>query len=170
MQLLGGGAIKLGLDVSGNEEASDKTPTSVSGIVMVTTNYMVGSEVFSEKTIMKAEIVEGVLTLKPQELVKGNLLQKLDQGVAVTNLVISITNAPSDLMAAAGTGMPKVENKTTAVAVSTYVAPPANLPTEAQIKAMEKKQATKKDTKPETKTETKKETTKATTKVPIKKT
>jgi len=86
-----GGTIKLINDSQGKFEASNETPASATGWAMVAVNYTKGDEVFSREERLKAEIVEGILTLDPTDFKNFTKLNGLDQAeVAISSINIAI--------------------------------------------------------------------------------
>jgi len=85
-----GGGIKLTYDLMGDNSSSDKVQTSVSGWAMVTVNYVVGNEVFSEKTMAITSVVEGVLTLNIKDVRSLQGLKDM-KGTAVLADILTVT-------------------------------------------------------------------------------
>jgi RHS repeat-associated protein len=93
----GGGTAKFYFDAKGDYDKSDATPTSISGTVMVTANYMVGQEVFSQSFQSTVSFAEGVATLDLKNVKSPNLLTKTKETVGLMNLAIDATSIPDNL-------------------------------------------------------------------------
>jgi RHS repeat-associated protein len=92
-----GGTAKFYFDSQGDYDKSDATPTTISGTVMVTANYLVGKKVFSESFKSTVEFVEGVATLDLKNLKSPNFNTKANEGVSILNLSIDAANIPENL-------------------------------------------------------------------------
>jgi len=141
----GGGSAKFYFDAKGDYETADQIPTTVSGAVMVTANYVSGDKVFSEKFIATAEFVEGVLTLDLKNLKNPDIKKATVEGIGVVTLTIDATSIPENLK-----GLLTSDQSAVKPSQDNYyqkdnlqIPAPANLPTPAQIKEAEKKKESK---------------------------
>ena len=92
-----GGSTKFYFDAKGDYAKSEATPTTISGTVIVTANYMVGEEVFSQSFKSTVSFVEGVATLDLKNLKIPNLTKNANEVVSMLNLSIDATSIPENL-------------------------------------------------------------------------
>jgi RHS repeat-associated protein len=120
-----GGSTKFYYDAVGEYNKSDATPTTISGTVMVTANYMVGEKVFSESFVATVEFVEGVVILDLKNLKSPNLTAKANETVSLLNLAINGKSLPENLKNVLSTTNSPLapQNQNIAPADNTYVAP-----------------------------------------------
>ena len=87
-----GGTAKFTLDAFGEYNKSDAIPTTIPSAVMVTVNYTVDKEVFSEKFMAYVDVATGVPSLDLKGWSKLTSFQKANQVLEVTNFTIDATN------------------------------------------------------------------------------
>jgi RHS repeat-associated protein len=93
----GGGATKFYFNAKGNYDKADATPTTISGTVMVTANYMVGEEVFSQTFQATVSFIEGAATLDLKNLKVPNVTNATNEAVSLMNLAIDASSIPSNM-------------------------------------------------------------------------
>ncbi|MFN4316143.1 MAG: hypothetical protein ACK4E0_17775 [Chitinophagaceae bacterium] len=133
-----GGTMKLAFDISGNKEASDQIPTTLSGTAIFLTNGVseatTGQSLISDDVKTVVEFSEGVLTFNVSGFGKMTDVEKASTILAGLSLTLDgvspeITSALANLLGGASGGnaspanldaKPKIDN--------TYVRPPVLLP------------------------------------------
>jgi RHS repeat-associated protein len=127
---VGGGAAKVYFDSKGDSETADQVPTTATGTVMVTANYVVGKKVFSQQFISVAEFSEGVLTLDLKNFKSANLMDKGVISVNALNLAIDYSNTSDNFKALFDNVVihNNDNNKTNAKPDALYVAPKTLMP------------------------------------------
>ena len=122
---LGGGA-KFYYDFRGEHKKSESIPTTISGTVMVTANYMVGEEAFIQSFRANVEFAEGLLTLDLKNFKNLPDVKKASEFTNVINLSIDATSVPENLKDALSniTLIPTGKLPTTTAVDNTGVAPP----------------------------------------------
>lgn len=93
----GGGAAKFYLDAKGDYSSSEGVPTTASGLVLVSANYVVGDKVFSEEFIASAEFVEGVLRIDLKNLKSPDMKTAMAEGTGILTLALDAKTMPKNL-------------------------------------------------------------------------
>jgi len=95
-----GSSAKFYFDVQGDYYNSDKIPTTATGTVMATVNYMIGDELFSEEVKSTIEIVEGIVTLNFKGLANFSKIDDIErtrEAVTTMNIIIDMQDIPENL-------------------------------------------------------------------------
>jgi RHS repeat-associated protein len=87
-----GGTAKLTFDAYGEYNKSDAVPTTIPSAVMVTVNYTVKQEVFSDKFMAYVDIATGVPSLDLKGWTKLTSFEKANQSIEVVNFSIDASN------------------------------------------------------------------------------
>jgi RHS repeat-associated protein len=133
-----GGTMKLAFDISGNKEAADQIPTTLSGTAIFLTNgaseAATGQKLISDDVKTVAEFSEGVLTFKVSGFDKMSDVEKAStilSGLSLTLDGVSPETAKAFqnlLGGAGGTNVPALNIDNKPKVDNTYVKPPVIVP------------------------------------------
>jgi RHS repeat-associated protein len=135
-----GGTMKLAFDISGNKEAADQIPTTLSGTAIFLTNgaseAATGKKLISDDVKTVAEFSEGVLTFKVSGFDKMSDVEKASTILSGLSLTLDGVNPETakafqnllGTMTGGGNGTPIKLDDNKAKVDNTYVKPPIILP------------------------------------------